>query len=388
MSVKILVVDDELLWQRIISQQFKKKIRANEYEFIFVHNGKQALEKIQSERQIDLMLTDINMPEMDGLTLLRKLNDRKITIKTVIISAYGNMPNIRKAMNEGAFDFITKPIDFQELEKTIEKTLQKSARSVSVYSSAVSPTVKSKELTLNESGKKPRSNSVLRLAKELSLPQQLGVVSELIETFGVEEIEELRYKLEAQLYIASENQEERELLQVEDRERELRNEIPLSLFQNGWIESRYTYKQLSTGEKKRYGPYFYLRWREGGKLRSKFLGKDDPRAKTDSNNHGVASQSLPPVSQPGSSGSGRSSRDVEPRKARLDRPLPEKSQSTIATATPAVDNAVGHSDAKSAETSTLSTSKPPIKLYGPAFDKPAPSPTQTKTTGRKNEKKP
>ena len=120
---KILVVDDEVDLQSLIKQKFRKKIRAKEYEFVFAVNGIDALQKIESEPELDMVLSDINMPEMDGLTLLTKLGDVAPLIKSVIVSAYGDMDNIRTAMNRGAFDFITKPIDFSDLTITMEKTL-------------------------------------------------------------------------------------------------------------------------------------------------------------------------------------------------------------------------------------------------------------------------
>jgi class 3 adenylate cyclase/AmiR/NasT family two-component response regulator len=121
---KILVVDDEVDLEILIKQKFRKKIRGGEYQFYFAKNGKVALEKLLEEPQIDIILSDINMPEMDGLTLLGKISETNPLIKTVIVSAYGDMENIRTAMNRGAFDFITKPINFEDLSLTIEKTLK------------------------------------------------------------------------------------------------------------------------------------------------------------------------------------------------------------------------------------------------------------------------
>lgn len=120
----ILIVDDELELERLIKQRLRKKIIAKEIELIFVRNGIEALEKLKSGHQIDMVLTDINMPEMDGLTLLNKLREIDETLKAVVISAYGDMKNIRTAMNCGAFDFITKPINFEDLAITINKTLK------------------------------------------------------------------------------------------------------------------------------------------------------------------------------------------------------------------------------------------------------------------------
>ncbi|MDF0554168.1 response regulator [Kamptonema sp. UHCC 0994] len=124
MTAKILVVDDEQLLEYVIQQRFRQKIRVKEFEFVFAHNGREALEKIAEHPPFDLVLTDINMPEMDGLTLLEKLSEIDKTLKAVVISAYGDMQNIRTAMNRGAFDFLTKPIDFQDMEITIQRALE------------------------------------------------------------------------------------------------------------------------------------------------------------------------------------------------------------------------------------------------------------------------
>ena len=121
---KILVVDDEADLEILIKQKFRKKIRDNAYEFIFAINGVHALEQLQLHTDVDLVLSDINMPEMDGLTLLSKLCEKHSILKSVIVSAYGDMENIRTAMNRGAFDFVTKPVDFLDLELTIEKTIK------------------------------------------------------------------------------------------------------------------------------------------------------------------------------------------------------------------------------------------------------------------------
>jgi sigma-B regulation protein RsbU (phosphoserine phosphatase) len=123
MPVKILVVDDEPDLELLITQKFRKKIAAGLYEFSFTRTGIEALEKLIAEPDIGIILTDINMPDMDGLTLLGKLQNLDRPYKAIIISAYGDMSNIRTAMNKGAADFVTKPIDFKDLEMTIDKTI-------------------------------------------------------------------------------------------------------------------------------------------------------------------------------------------------------------------------------------------------------------------------
>jgi len=124
-KIKIMVVDDEVDLEPLICQKFRRQIRNEEYDFVFAHNGLEALSKLIEFPTIGIILSDINMPEMDGLTLLLKLKELKNpSLKTVVVSAYGDMDNIRTAMNRGAFDFLTKPISFDDLEITINKTME------------------------------------------------------------------------------------------------------------------------------------------------------------------------------------------------------------------------------------------------------------------------
>jgi adenylate cyclase len=120
---KILIVDDEADLEVLIKQKFRKQIRENIYEFVFAQNGKEALERVNEHPDLDIVLSDINMPVMDGLTLLTHLPEANPMLKAVVVSAYGDMQNIRTAMNRGAFDFVCKPVDFDDLELTMEKTL-------------------------------------------------------------------------------------------------------------------------------------------------------------------------------------------------------------------------------------------------------------------------
>lgn len=122
-SAKILAVDDEADFEVLIRQRFRRQVRAGEFALRFAHHGEEALGALAEEPDIDLLLLDINMPVMDGLTLLSVLHERQSSVRSIIVSAYGDMTNIRTAMNRGAFDFVTKPVDLNDLEITIRKTL-------------------------------------------------------------------------------------------------------------------------------------------------------------------------------------------------------------------------------------------------------------------------
>ncbi len=124
MTARILVVDDEPDLEALIQQKFRHQIRDGKVSFLFARDGVEALAALKTDNGIDLVVTDINMPRMDGLTLLQKLQEGEETASTIVVSAYGDMKNIRTAMNRGAFDFVTKPIDFLDFETTITKTLR------------------------------------------------------------------------------------------------------------------------------------------------------------------------------------------------------------------------------------------------------------------------
>src|SRR5215467_854669 len=124
MGFRILIVDDEPDVELLIRQRFRRKIREGEFEFEFARNGEEALAKLNEDHAIDIVMSDINMPVMDGLTLLSRLSSLDRVLRIVMVSAYGDMQNIRVAMNRGAYDFLTKPIDFDDFETTVQKTIQ------------------------------------------------------------------------------------------------------------------------------------------------------------------------------------------------------------------------------------------------------------------------
>ena len=123
MAAHILIVDDEPHLEIVIQQLFRKRIKSGELVFYFAANGQEALSLLENHGNIEMVFSDINMPKMSGLTLLKNLNERYPLLRTVVITAYGDMKNIRAAMNHGAFDFLNKPLNFNDLKITMEKTL-------------------------------------------------------------------------------------------------------------------------------------------------------------------------------------------------------------------------------------------------------------------------
>jgi adenylate cyclase len=124
MTARILFVDDEPDLEALVLQKFRRQIRDGTISFLFAHDGVEALAALKTNADVDLVVTDINMPRMDGLSLLQKLQESEERLSAIVVSAYGDMANIRTAMNRGAFDFVTKPIDFGDLETTIDKTIR------------------------------------------------------------------------------------------------------------------------------------------------------------------------------------------------------------------------------------------------------------------------
>lgn len=122
MIPNILFVDDEPALARLIQTKYRRKVRAKEMELFFAENGLAALNTLK-QNNIHVMITDINMPEMNGLMLLDQVQSMNLPLQTIVLTAYGDMTNIRTAMNRGAFDFLNKPIEFEDLEITIQRAL-------------------------------------------------------------------------------------------------------------------------------------------------------------------------------------------------------------------------------------------------------------------------
>ncbi|MCB0190567.1 MAG: response regulator [Anaerolineae bacterium] len=132
MTIKILVADDVKDFHDLISSVFHHQIEAGEFEFIFALDGQEALDKLQADPDIDVFLVDIFMPKIDGLSLLDMLQEPHFNtspaLTSVVISAYDDLKNIRKAMNAMAFDFLTKPVNIDDIRITITKAVAQSRR--------------------------------------------------------------------------------------------------------------------------------------------------------------------------------------------------------------------------------------------------------------------
>ena len=124
---KVLMVDDEKDLEFLARQKFRKALAAGHFQLIFAQNGQDALDIIQNDPSIEVVISDINMPELDGLTLLKRTQEIRPEIRTILVSAYGDIDTLRQAMSYHAFDFVTKPVDFADLEASILRGLQSCA---------------------------------------------------------------------------------------------------------------------------------------------------------------------------------------------------------------------------------------------------------------------
>ena len=269
MPSKILVVDDEIVyWTRLIEQIFEDKIENNEYEFSYAKDGREGLAKV-NEIHPDLVLTDIKMPNLDGLAFLRQLNKSEHNVKSIIISAYGTIDHISQAMYERAYDFLVKPIDRQKLESSIRRILL--VKSELNQSKEILPPTNTKKQT-----SKVNYSSVLRLSKELPPPQQLKLVSDLVSQFSWEQINELEEKLPSLKLQIQENEDKQKVLEKEDEERIKQNKFPLNLLRQGYLEVLNQSRKTVSGEVRQY-KYLCVRWIDPKtkKLRGRNLKKKD-----------------------------------------------------------------------------------------------------------------
>jgi signal transduction histidine kinase len=188
MTARILVVDDEPDLEDLIQQKFRHQIRDGSIGFLFARDGVEALTVLEANQDVDLVVTDINMPRMDGLTLLRKLQETEGDISAIIVSAYGDMANIRTAMNRGAFDFLVKPLDFFDFETTIAKTI----RHVEVLRESRRRQAENQRL---ESASQNKSHFIANMSHELRTPLNaiIGLTEMMVTNaarFGTERAQE------------------------------------------------------------------------------------------------------------------------------------------------------------------------------------------------------
>lgn len=281
MAIKILIADDEILFQRVAYHFFEQQIKAGKYEFHFATTGKEAFDKLTSGLKIDIVVIDIRMPEMDGLTLIKKLNDKGIPVKTIIISAYPDIANIRKAMNEGTFDFLVKPFELKELEESINKLFQLNKQSTKLTRlSENKQDRKIKSLLSDPSSQTVTPSIAFKIIKQLRVPQQLAVINRLVENFNIEEIDELKYRLESQEYIALEREEI--VQEVYERLGLDEQKLPLLALEKGYIEERLVQRKSASGEVREPSLHLYLRWNDKG-CKGYYLGPAsalDEKAKT------------------------------------------------------------------------------------------------------------
>jgi two-component system, chemotaxis family, chemotaxis protein CheY len=121
--MKILVVDDEADVQPLFVQRFRKEIRNGEFEFSFALSGEEALQYLEhAHSEVVLILSDINMPGMTGIELLSRIRHayEKPPPVVMMITAYGDDENRNQAMQNGANDFLTKPLDFTLLKEKLK----------------------------------------------------------------------------------------------------------------------------------------------------------------------------------------------------------------------------------------------------------------------------
>lgn len=241
LPIKILVVDDEEDALDAIEQTFIEETLNNEYELVYAQNGQEVWSKIQDETP-DLILLDLKMPKGDGFTLLHRLTENNIYIKTIVISAHETMSNVKRSLKERTFNFLAKPFDPEELKETV------------------------KDVLVFDEGKFIKTNltTVSRLANKLSEAQKYKLVLELVEDFKAKHLEVLQKNLPSLADVARKEREIERQIMLKDQERQNQGKFPLSLMEKGTLETR--------DDK-----YLLLRWTDPNtkKLKSHYFKRED-----------------------------------------------------------------------------------------------------------------
>ena len=273
MTAKIIIIDDEDMFLRLIKRSFKKQLREEKYKFSYCSDGLEALKRIKRDRP-DLVLIDLEMSNVNGFEVIKQIQDSNPEIPIVIVSTYGSKDNYRQAMNCQVYDFLTKPINFQAMESTIDKALEFGQTNKSKLSKVV--TIQGSKQNEQKISEKPHANTIIKLLNQLNCDQLYNIFYKIIENkFKPEDIQDFLSDLQVLVIESREQQEEEEILKGLDLERKKQGLIPLSWIKKGKIDKRYTRKKLASGKIKKYGPFFYLRYKvqEQEEFQTTFLGR-------------------------------------------------------------------------------------------------------------------
>ncbi len=261
---KILIVEDERPVFRLINKVFAKEVNENRYKFYYAANGREALRKIDSIHP-DLILLDIELPEMKGLDMLDQLNQRGIEHKTVVISAYDTQDNFRHAMRSRVRDFLVKPIDRSDLEATVTELLKINSHSIpeaELISVQAVAAPKVEEKAEEKKNNKVTYRTVWKLAKQLPAKQQNKLISSLLEKCDLEQVQDLQYELLSIITMLQEEERERELIEIEDRNRASQGLFPLALVLDADLEIREKIYDKKYQDKSSSYYSLMLRWKE------------------------------------------------------------------------------------------------------------------------------
>lgn len=278
-------MDDEPKFQKALTINFRHEITEGSLEFEFAQNGREALEIAQKSPEINLIITDINMPEMDGLTFLEKLKKLKPTITAIVITGYNDTDNVSRALKTGARDCISKSTDFNELKRTINSAL--ATRTIDVSAIRVDDTEaqdrehrNAKQKYYRKERTQVRVSTITSWSRSLRPEHRYEAVVEIIaKHFTAEQIEDLEYELETLKLLAIENEKIAQRIEYENSQTGSNKYPPLSTMSNAYLDYRVVTKKLKDKTTRTYGPYWYLRYYNGEDKKTEgiYFGQEDPR---------------------------------------------------------------------------------------------------------------